>query len=125
MIELQPPSFPAAIAVAVILIVGNLVSMLTVRWGADGRLDRWGYAGLRTAATRSSDEAWRAGHEAALRPANTGAGAGIVFAVVSVLSAGTVAPYLASLALAVVATLAGVISSLVIAHRAAKGVAGL
>lgn len=49
----------------------------------------------------------------------------MVFAVVSVLSAGTVAPYLVSLALAVVATLAGVISSLVIAHRAAKGVAGL
>ncbi|PPF86677.1 hypothetical protein C5E07_01280 [Pseudoclavibacter sp. RFBJ3] len=100
------------------------MSMLTVRWGADGRLDRWGYAGLRTAATRASDEAWRAGHEAALRPANTGAGAGIVFAIVSVLSANSVAPYLVALSLAVLSTLTGVILSLVIAHRAAKAVAG-
>ncbi|MDW3177117.1 MAG: SdpI family protein [Acidimicrobiia bacterium] len=51
----------------VMVAVGWLVIVIAER-AADGRLGSNGLAGIRTRATRSSDEAWRAAHQVAERP---------------------------------------------------------
>lgn len=53
-------------------IVGPLIGLLVwvvARAAASGRLGRNGVVGIRTRATQASDEAWRAAHAAAVRPA--------------------------------------------------------
>ncbi len=54
------------IGLAVILAVSGVVVVTIARRGADGRLGRNGLAGLRTKASRASDQAWLAAHQAAL-----------------------------------------------------------
>lgn len=48
-----------------LILLGGVVWGVTA-FGADGRLPRNGWAGIRTGATGASDAAWRAGHQAAL-----------------------------------------------------------
>lgn len=48
------------------LVVLPAMSIPVVRWAAEGSLGRNGSAGIRTRHTRVSDEAWAAGHAAAL-----------------------------------------------------------
>lgn len=67
---------PIGWTAALILMVTVTLVMVAVGWlviviaerAADGRLGSNGLAGIRTRATRSSDEAWRAAHQVAERP---------------------------------------------------------
>ena len=69
--QVDPPSW----GVVWLLLVGGLVLLVFVGWlvidlakkAADGRLGRNGIAGIRTKATRASDEAWLAAHKAGLK----------------------------------------------------------
>ncbi|MBR7744005.1 SdpI family protein [Phycicoccus sp. BSK3Z-2] len=76
------------VALLVVALSDVLVAALLVRVtaaAADGRLDRNGFAGIRTPATGASDAAWRAGHAAALPTARLVAlvfGAGAALGVV-------------------------------------------
>ncbi|OLT54478.1 SdpI family protein [Cellulosimicrobium sp. CUA-896] len=56
-----------------VLLAAGLVLVWCARAAADGRLGRNQVAGIRTAATLASDEAWRAAHRRA-RPLSEGAG---------------------------------------------------
>jgi hypothetical protein len=49
-------------------VVLGIVATVTTRAAARGELARNGMMGIRTRATRSSDAAWEAGHQAASRP---------------------------------------------------------
>jgi uncharacterized membrane protein len=71
---------------AVLLIVLPLAVLLAAvisQLGGNGRLPRNGFLGLRIPSTMSSDEAWQAGHRAAVVPAWIGF---VVIAVVAMLS---------------------------------------
>lgn len=117
---LQPPPFASALLVAVLLSVGNLVMLLTVRLAVNGSLPPGLLAGYRTAATRSSDAAWIAAHRAALPVNRLGAVAGALLAAGTLPLAGTPVPYLLALALTVLVTLGHAVIGLVLAQRAAK-----
>ncbi len=58
------------IGIATSLVVLGVILAVT-RMGASGELGRNGAVGIRIRATRRSDEAWRAGHAAALPVART------------------------------------------------------
>lgn len=47
-----------------------VLCIVTTRQGAEGTLDRNGSVGIRTRHTQASDEAWRAGHAAAVPGVN-------------------------------------------------------
>ena len=67
-----------------VLLVGSGVLVITIaERAADGRLGANGWAGIRTRATRSSDEAWRLAHQAARKPTALG---GWLMAAAGVLS---------------------------------------
>lgn len=62
---------PALLVMAltgITLVVAGRVVISVARRTADGRLGRNGLAGIRTKATRSSDEAWHAAHTVGLVP---------------------------------------------------------
>lgn len=117
---LQAPPLMAAVAVALILVIGNGLVLLSVRMAARGSLGRWSFAGIRTPATRMSDEAWLAGHRAALPIAYAGHGTAILFAVASLFASSAPMPYLVCLGVAVLGAITGVIGGFVVAHRAAR-----
>lgn len=116
----QSPPFASAAFVAVVLALGNLVAILTTQLCASGTIQRGGLAGIRTNATRASDAAWQAGHRAALPIARVGNGAGVVTALLTLLAAKTVLPYLLLLGVAVLLALGSVLTAAVVAHRAAS-----
>lgn len=118
----QPPPLASAVLVAIILVVGNAIVMAMIRLCANGTILPGGLAGIRTAATRSSDAAWIAGHRAARPLTDLGNGLGIVLAVATVFAASTVIPYLVLLGLTIVATLGTVVASAFVADRAARRV---
>lgn len=118
--QFQPPPFLSALLVAVILILGNLLVVLMTHLCANGTIPRGGLAGIRTAATRSSDAAWEAGHVAARPVAQIGNGLAAVLAASTLTLATTVVPYLAVLGAAVVCSLGSVVTAIFVAHRAAN-----
>lgn len=118
--SLQPPPFGNALLIAAILAIGNAFVILQVWLGARGSLDVTGYAGLRTPWTRRSQQAWEAGHRAALPWAVTGAGCAILAAIASVFFSGTATGYLMALAIAVACALIGAVGGWVVANAAAK-----
>ena len=72
----DPTSWPAALAITIAISValggtGLLLIAIATR-AADGRLGRNVLAGIRTRATRASDEAWLAAHRAGERPTRLG-----------------------------------------------------
>ena len=99
------------------------VAIITVIWrAASGRLQRNQTTGIRLPSTMRSDEAWKAGHRAALRltPLFLSVLAGTLIAlVVTALHASTMAINLAGIGGAVV-WLAVVSISAIVAGRAAK-----
>lgn len=62
----QREAIGLALGLAPSFALGALLFGMVARSAAEGSLDRNGLVGIRTRATRSSDEAWRAGHAAAL-----------------------------------------------------------
>ncbi|KAB1662547.1 hypothetical protein F8O01_00960 [Pseudoclavibacter chungangensis] len=116
----QSPPIGSAILVAILLIVGNAIVILTVRLCASGRILPGGLAGIRTAATRSSDAAWIAGHRAARPVADIGQGLGAVAGAVTLVVSGTVVPYLVTLGITIVLTLGSVVTGAIVADRAAR-----
>ncbi len=61
-----------SIAVGVLLLGSGMLVVSIARRAAGGQLERNGWAGIRTTATRSSDGAWAAAHQAAERPTVVG-----------------------------------------------------
>jgi hypothetical protein len=115
----------ALLVAAALLLIGALVARGVVAAAADGRLTSNAFAGLRTGATRSSPEAWQAGHAAGRRLVDLGALVGALLAVVG----GAVVLLDGGLDLATgltlgsaAALLAGVVAGGVRAHRAAREV---
>lgn len=54
----------AMVLVGLVLVASGLLVIGVADRTADGRIGRNGYAGIRTQATQSSDEAWLAAHQA-------------------------------------------------------------
>lgn len=104
----------------ILLLVG--VALLAVCWrGSQGRLDRAGGVGIRTGATRSSDEAWLEAHRAAASPLGLGGGVAIC-ASFGVLAAGLDLVGVVLVVIGVVGSLAAVVVAFVAGHRAARAV---
>ena len=120
--DLQAPGLGMGLLLGAILVVGNVLALVSVRAAINGVMSPDTYGGIRTAATRSSDAAWLAAHEAAwpwaLGLNGLAAAAGIVTACLGT----TVAPFLIAAGTAVIATASGAIAQLVVGHRAAKRV---
>jgi ABC-type sugar transport system permease subunit len=74
---------PTVIALLIVLPLATLLVAVMSQLGGNGRLPRNGSFGLRIPSTMASDEAWRAGHHAAARPAWIGFG---VIAIVAILA---------------------------------------
>ena len=107
-----------------VLLSGVCISM--TRQAADGQMGRNGLVGIRTRHTQGSDEAWTAGHAAALpllRPMWPAAAVGVVAAVtVQVLAGGPAGSAVAAAAL--FTEVAVVIRASAAANRAARSVGG-
>ena len=116
----QPPPLGSAILVAILLVVGNAIVILMVHLCANGTIRPGGLAGIRTAATRSSDAAWMAGHRAARPGTDAVNGLAAVVAAATLFVASTVVPYLVALGFAIVLTLLGVVVNGIVADRAAR-----
>ncbi|QIZ99356.1 SdpI family protein [Leifsonia sp. PS1209] len=71
------------IFVAVIIILGSVVVVVSIEAAARGRLGINSLVGLRVPSVMSSDEAWRRGHAAARIPVWIGASGATVGALVS------------------------------------------
>lgn len=108
-----------------VLVAGALVVRRIVVAAAEGRLRPNQLAGLRTTATLSSEEAWRAGHAAGRRVTGQAAlGSALLAGVAGVLA---VVDGASDVGVGLVLTsagvlLAGVVTSGVQAHRAAREV---
>lgn len=104
---------------ALALVIGGAVLVTWLTWrAANGSLARNDLAGVRTRVTMSSDEAWRIGHRAALRPTVI---AGILTVLWSLASIG-LAPLRnpVSVLVATAVLLGGALLSIPVAHRAVR-----
>lgn len=104
---------------ALTLEIGAAVLVIWLTWkAANGSLPRNDLAGVRTRVTMSSDEAWRVGHRAALRPTVV---AGILTVLWSLASIG-LAPLRnpVSVLVAAAVLLVGALLSTPVAHRAVR-----
>lgn len=112
------------VVVACVFVLGALLVRYIGRAAARGTLGPNQVAGMRTSATMSSPEAWRAGHRAAQGWTDVATVVGIVVAVVGgVLGVAGSDGWAAGLILAAaLVLLAGTIGGGVVAHRAAKAV---
>lgn len=71
------------IGVGALIVLSGWIVIEIANRTADGRLGPNGWAGVRTRATRSSDEAWMTAHHVARRPTVLGGQAAIVTGVLS------------------------------------------
>ncbi|WP_065963146.1 SdpI family protein [Curtobacterium sp. UCD-KPL2560] len=104
---------------AMTLEVGGAALITWLTWrAANGSLPRNRLAGVRTSITLSSDEAWRLGHRAALRPTIISAIATVTWAAISI----SVEPLRTPAAVLVAAGLlvGGALLSIPAAHRAVR-----
>lgn len=104
---------------ALALEVGSAALITWLTWrAASGSLPRNSFAGVRTSVTLSSDEAWRIGHRAALRPTIISAIATVAWCAVSI----GLAPLRTPVAVLVAAGLlvGGALLSIPAAHRAVR-----
>lgn len=119
---LVAPGLTMGILLGAIMVFGNVLSLVSVRAALSGQITPDTYGGIRTAATRSSDAAWYAAHEAAWPWARALNGAAIVFGIATMCLGLTVAPFLVCAALAAALTIAGAVAQIVVGHRAAQRV---
>ena len=112
----------AAISAATVIFICAL--FIATSWAAaNGRLRRNQYVGIRSPSTMRSDQAWVAGHRAALRlmPLHLLTGVGLLLTVLSAQTVGDV--HLVGVCGAAVFVVVAVITAIV-AGRAAKAVDG-
>ncbi|WP_404562054.1 SdpI family protein [Curtobacterium sp. AB7] len=108
-----------AMVFALALEIGAAILVIWLTWrAANGTLPRNDLAGVRTRITMSSDDAWRIGHRAALRPTLI---AGILTVLWSLASIG-LAPLRnpVSVLVAAAVLLGGTLLSIPMAHRAVR-----
>lgn len=109
---------------AFIMIAVGILLVATARAAATGRLGRNAIAGIRTASTMASDEAWRAAHQRAERPTvAAGVAAGVTGLVA--LVAPVPGPWLSAVALIGCGVMLGFVArGAVVGGRAAREVSG-
>ena len=123
--ELQAPGIGMGIILGMILLIGNVLAMFAMRAAAIGEITAdTGFAGIRTAAVRSTPATWRAAHEAAWPWSQRLNGAAAVAAIATAALGATVAPFLIAASAAVALTVAAALTTLVVGHRAAQRVLG-
>ena len=119
--------------VGVCVVIGGAVSILFANRLAEGRMGRNGWAGIRTSATRASDEAWLVAHRVGRTKTVVGGWVMVATALLApVIAFGAAfgdpelamivwtAGLLAGVALGTGLTIAGAVAG----HRAAKDIAG-
>lgn len=104
----------------IVLPLATLLVAITSQIGGNGRLSRNGFIGLRIPSTMSSDQAWRAGHRAAARPAWIGFVVIAVAAIASMLLSGASAATLTGTIIVGAVFLVTLVWSVVAANRAAR-----
>lgn len=111
------------VVLAATLCLAGLLVIVIVRQAANGDLPRNGLIGLRTKATRRSDAAWTAGHQAAIPwvrlSVGLGSGLAILGAIVSFTSVPVVIPAVLS-GLGYLAFVGLLLWAIPVANRAAK-----
>jgi hypothetical protein len=102
----------------VISLLADAVVMTVAAMTATGRLTRQGWAGIRTRATRASDEAWSAAHRVAYPICRDSAAVNATIVIVAFFVPSQFQLYLIQVATG--ALLVGVVVAGVLGHRAAK-----
>lgn len=119
--QLQAPGVGLGLILGMILLIGNVLAMYAMRAAAVGAITPdTSFAGIRTAAARSTDASWRAAHEAAWPWSKGLNGAAAVAAVVTAALGATVVPFLVAAGTAVLLTVAGALTTLIVGDRAAR-----
>lgn len=114
------PGLGSAILVAAFFTVALAGLAFISRLLGNGTLERGPLIGFRLRPLLRSEEAWRAGHQAAVRPLTIAALAGFLALVGSVVTSRHGLLYLIFLGIALVVVIIGVIVAAVLAVRAAK-----
>ncbi|NLT25938.1 MAG: hypothetical protein GXX90_04710 [Microbacteriaceae bacterium] len=123
--ELQAPGIGMGIILGMILLIGNVLALYAMRAAAAGEITPdSSFAGIRTAAVRSTDATWRAAHEAAWPWSQRLNGAAALGAIVTATLGATVAPFLIAAGATIALTIAGAITTLVVGDRTAREVLG-
>lgn len=111
-----------AFVLGLIIALGNLMSILSIRLAMQGRITADTMAGIRTNATRATPESWEAAHRAAWPFALVLNGLGAIGGLAVMSTGTTVAPFLFAAAFAVLVTIAGALTQIFVGHRAATRV---
>lgn len=123
--ELQAPGVGMGIILGMILLIGNVLALFAMRAAAVGEITAdSSFAGIRTAAARSTDAAWCAAHEAAWPWSQRLNGVAAVGAIATAALGATVWPFLIAAGATVALTVAGALTTLVVGDRAARRVLG-
>lgn len=117
---LSPPGIAVAVVLGLLLVVGNALAITATRLAATGRMDRASMGGIRTPTTRFSDAAWLGAHQAALPWVLVCNGAGAALGAAGMFLGTTVTPFLYVMSAAVLFTLVGAVSQLIVGERAAS-----
>lgn len=120
--NMQAPGVAMAIILGLMLVIGNFTSLAAIRLAIAGRIDPSTLGGIRTNATRASDEAWRAAHEAAWPWALVLNGLGLIAGIATMFLGTTVTPFLVAGGTSVICTAIGAVGQIIIGHRAAQRV---
>jgi hypothetical protein len=92
--SLQAPGIALAIILGLMLAGGNFTAIAAIRLVIVGRIDANSLGGIRTNATRASDAAWLAAHEAAWPWALVLNGLGMIAGIATMFLGTTVVPFL-------------------------------
>lgn len=111
-----------AFVLGLILVLGNLTSILSIRLAVQGRVTPDTMAGIRTNATRANAETWSAAHRAAWPWALVLNGLGALGGIAVMVTGATVTPFLAAAACSILFTIAGALAQIIVGHRAATRV---
>lgn len=117
---LQAPPVLSAVLTALVLVVGNSLVALQIWLATRGTLPVGGFAGLRTPATTRSQDAWEAGHRAALPWSLVVNGIAVLAAALTLVVREAPVQYLAVIGVAILASVVGTVGAGIRAHRAAK-----
>ncbi len=118
--NLQAPGIAMSIILGLMLVVGNFTALAAIRLAISGRILPGTLGGIRTNATRASNEAWHAAHEAAWPWALVCNGLGMIAGIATMVLGNTVLPFLVAGGTAVICTAIGALGQIVIGHRAAQ-----
>ncbi|MDJ1371381.1 SdpI family protein [Gulosibacter molinativorax] len=120
--SLQAPGFGIAFILGLILVLGNVMAITSIRLAMQGRITPDTMAGIRTNATRATPETWDAAHTAAWPWALVLNGLGAIGSIAVMVTGNSVGPFLAAAGFTVVCTIAGALAQIIVGHRAATRV---